>query len=57
MGLDPQLLEIIRCPACLGTFDPPTEDDIACTACGLTYPVRNAVPVLLVDEATRPAAD
>jgi uncharacterized protein YbaR (Trm112 family) len=25
-----------------------------CTACGLAYPVRDDIPVLLVDEARRP---
>jgi uncharacterized protein YbaR (Trm112 family) len=27
---------------------------MACLSCGLVYPVRNEVPVLLVDEARRP---
>jgi uncharacterized protein YbaR (Trm112 family) len=57
VDLDPQLLEIIRCPACLGTFADPADDEIACTECGRSYPIRNGVPVLLVDEARRPAAD
>ena len=54
-GIDPTLLEIIRCPACLGTFvDPATADELVCSACGLRYPVRGGVPVLLVDEARQP---
>ena len=53
--LDKQLLEIVRCPACLATFADPADDELACTGCGLVYPVRNGVPVLLVDEARRPA--
>ena len=58
MTLDRQLLEIIRCPACRGTFADLTDgaaDELSCTGCGNVYPVRNGVPVLLVDEA-RPAA-
>jgi uncharacterized protein len=54
MTLDPQLLEILRCPACRATFAEPGEDQLACTGCGRVYPVRNGVPVLLVDEARIP---
>jgi len=55
MNLDPALLEIIVCPDCHGDL---AVDDQAgepvCTACGLAYPVRDDIPVLLVDEARRP---
>jgi uncharacterized protein YbaR (Trm112 family) len=56
--IDDWLLEILACPACRS---PLREDDAAgelvCTneACGLAYPVRDDIPVLLVDEARRPA--
>jgi len=56
VDLDPQLREIIRCPECRGTFGEPTAGSITCAACGLSYPIRNGVPVLLLDEATRPTA-
>ena len=61
MTLDKELMEIVRCPACLGTFaeagGEPTEPvELTCTGCGNVYPVRNGVPVLLVDEARPPAA-
>lgn len=52
MNLDQKLLDLIVCPACHGTL---AEDDSAqelvCTGCGLAYPVRDDIPVLLVDEA------
>ena len=57
MRLDPRLLEILACPQCLS---PLRVDDAAqelvCTSdsCGLAYPVRDDIPVLLVDEARRP---
>lgn len=61
MMLDKELLEILRCPACLSTFSDPAEgtetDELVCTGCRATYPVRNGVPVLLVDEARRPEGD
>ena len=54
-GLPQELLEIIRCPACLGEFLPlqaeVQPDALVCSSCGLRYPVRNGVPILLVDEA------
>lgn len=55
MQLDPALLDILACPQCLS---PLRADDAAselvCTGCGLAYPVRDDIPVLLVDEARRP---
>ena len=54
MKLDPMLLEIIACPACHAPLaaDDATEE-LACTRCELVYPVRNDIPVLLVDQARR----
>lgn len=61
LPLEPWLREILRCPACGSTLaDGVGVDggpDLRCegTGCALTYPVRNGIPVLLVDEAA-PAA-
>lgn len=59
MKLDPSLLEILACPACKAPlrvdeagFD--GEGALVCTGCGLAYPVRDDIPVLLVDEARAP---
>lgn len=52
-ALEPWVREILRCPACGSTLrDLP--EALACEApsCGLVYPVRDQIPVLLVDEAT-----
>ncbi len=53
MHLDPALLEILACPACHAEL---RADDAAERAglhrpCGLAYPVRDDIPVLLIDEA------
>ena len=53
MTLDETLLELICCPDCHGTFAPVTDESLTCSSCGLVYPVRDGVPVLLLDEATR----
>lgn len=50
MNLDPQLLAIIRCPSCHGELRV-DQDELACTACALVYPVRDDIPVLLIDQA------
>lgn len=54
MNLDPQLRAIIVCPACHGELAE-AADELVCQGCGLAYPVRDDIPVLLVDEA-RPSA-
>jgi len=58
MSLDPQLLEILACP---DTHHAPLTYDeraqtLTCTECGRVFPVRDGIPVLLLDEATRPGA-
>ncbi|MCF3961792.1 Trm112 family protein [Streptomyces fuscigenes] len=60
MPLEAGLLEILACPACHAPLRDETSADtpeLVCTSqdCGLAYPVRDEIPVLLVDEARRPA--
>ena len=52
LGLDPVLLEVVRCPVCKGelTVDPAARA-LVCAGCARGYPVRDGVPVLLADEA------
>jgi uncharacterized protein len=55
MNLDADLLDIIVCPACHGGLAVDEQaQELVCTRCGLAYPVRDDIPVLLVDEARRP---
>jgi uncharacterized protein YbaR (Trm112 family) len=55
MNLDPALLEIIVCPDCRGALAvDDAASELVCTGCGLAYPVRDDIPVLLVDEARAP---
>jgi hypothetical protein len=52
MTLSPQLLAILVCPKCKGALDyKETEQALDCPACKLRYPVRDDIPVMLVDEA------
>ncbi|MGI8701826.1 MAG: Trm112 family protein [Nocardioidaceae bacterium] len=55
MNLDPVLLEILVCPDCKGALTVDQDhDELVCSSCGLIYPVRDDIPILLVDEARRP---
>jgi len=54
VNLDADLLAIIACPACHSKLEPLGEE-LVCQGCGLAYPVRDDIPVLLVDEARKPA--
>ncbi len=50
--IDKELLDILACPACKA--DVILEEAaarIACTACGRRYPIRDGIPVMLIDEA------
>ena len=57
MPVDKELLEILACPA---DKAPVKEegDRLVCTQCGRRYPVRDGIPVMLLDEAEAgPAAE
>ena len=57
MNLDPDLLEILACPDCHASLRADdAASELVCTGCGLAYPVRDDIPVLLVDEARRPGS-
>jgi uncharacterized protein YbaR (Trm112 family) len=54
--LDPVLLDILVCPDCKGSLTVDYDnEELICNQCGLIYPVRDDIPVMLVDEARRPA--
>ncbi|MBI3996496.1 MAG: Trm112 family protein [Candidatus Omnitrophica bacterium] len=48
--IDPQLLEILACPACK-TEVKLDGDRLVCVQCGRRYPIREGIPVMLIDEA------
>ena len=56
LGLDAELWDVLACPVDHGavTADEAT-NEIVCATCGLRFPVRDGIPVMLVDEATRPS--
>jgi uncharacterized protein YbaR (Trm112 family) len=55
-GPDAALLEIFRCPDehhAVLSYDAGAQT-LTCTECGRIFPIRDGIPVLLLDEATRP---
>ncbi|MPZ87872.1 MAG: Trm112 family protein [Nitriliruptorales bacterium] len=53
----PELIDLLICPACHGDIEYKERRNlIICTSCGLHYPVRDGIPVMLVEEATRPTS-
>jgi uncharacterized protein YbaR (Trm112 family) len=54
VALDERLLEILVCPACQADVEHKERRHlVVCTGCGLQYPVREGIPVMLVAEASR----
>jgi uncharacterized protein YbaR (Trm112 family) len=52
MAIKKELLEILACPKCKGELVLTDEEDgLICHACKLRYPVRDDIPVMLIDEA------
>ena len=55
MAISPELLEILRCPKCKSEVrikDDQTGLKCLNPECALVYPIRDEIPVMLVDEAT-----
>ncbi len=51
--IDPKLLEILACPACKTEVKLEGER-LICVQCGRRYPIREGIPVMLIDEAEQP---
>ncbi|MEP6992599.1 MAG: Trm112 family protein [bacterium] len=52
MTLSPQLLAILVCPKCKGPLEyRAAEPALACHTCQLRYPIRDDIPIMLIDEA------
>ncbi|RME85411.1 MAG: Trm112 family protein [Zetaproteobacteria bacterium] len=51
--IDDELLQILACPKCKGEVRLDREREaIVCMACRLAYPIRDGIPVMLIDEAS-----
>jgi uncharacterized protein YbaR (Trm112 family) len=51
--IDERLLKILVCPVCKKAVEL-KNDNLVCVECGRRYPIRNGIPIMLVDEAEQP---
>lgn len=54
MAISPELLEILRCPKCKSKVEiKPDQSALNCVnpECALVYPIRDEIPVMLIEEA------
>ncbi|MEE1673035.1 Trm112 family protein [Agarivorans aestuarii] len=58
MSVEHNLLEIVACPLCKGKlhYDKPN-NELVCKFDRLAYPIKDGIPVLLVNEAREMSAN
>jgi uncharacterized protein YbaR (Trm112 family) len=53
MAISQDLLEILACPACKAKVELNSDGSgLKCVECRRVYPIRDNIPVMLIDEAT-----
>lgn len=53
--INKELLDILACPACKGDVEE-REGRVICKNCGKKYPIRDGIPIMLIDEAEEGSA-
>ncbi len=52
MALNKELLDILACPKCKGDLElTEAEDGLICRECKLVYPIKEEIPIMLIEEA------
>ena len=52
MALSKELLEILVCTLCKANLElKPDDSGLKCVSCHRVYPIRDDIPVMLIDEA------
>lgn len=53
MAISQELLEILACPACKAKVELQADGTgLKCVQCKRVYPIRDDIPVMLIEEAT-----
>ena len=56
--MDKTLLEILACPVCKSSVLYQNQSqELVCKACRVAYPIRDEIPVMLIDEARELTAE
>jgi len=54
MSINKELLEILACPKCKGDIRLAQDGSgLICDTCKLMYPIKDDIPVMLIDEAIK----
>ncbi len=54
MSINEELLEKLACPGCKGDLRlSETGDTLLCDSCALSFPIKDDIPIMLLDEATK----
>ncbi|MGH7835447.1 MAG: Trm112 family protein [Candidatus Binatia bacterium] len=54
MAISKELLDILACPKCKGDIKLNSAGDgLVCEACRVMYPVKDDIPIMLIDEAIK----
>ncbi len=54
MAISKDLMDILACPQCKGeVILTSAGDGLTCRACKLLYPIKDDIPIMLIDEAQR----
>ncbi len=56
MPVSQELLDILVCPACKASLDN-LVDTLVCVQCGRRYPVRDDIPIMLIEEGDKGKAE
>jgi uncharacterized protein YbaR (Trm112 family) len=52
VALSKDLLDILACPKCKGSIRlTEAQDGLICETCKLLYPIKDDIPIMLIDEA------
>lgn len=52
MAIEQELLDILACPKCKGDVHLTEKGDgLVCLSCKLIYPIKDDIPIMLIDEA------
>ncbi|MFZ5998045.1 MAG: Trm112 family protein [Nitrospirota bacterium] len=54
MALSKELLDVLACPKCKGDLIyKEAENGLLCPTCKLMYPVKDDIPIMIIEEATK----
>jgi uncharacterized protein len=54
MSISKELIDILACPQCKGEIEYlPDGSGLLCRSCRLKYPIREEIPVMLIEEAEK----